>query len=41
MIDIPFSPSHRRQPWVDAQVLATGKWVQAGKGKGKEDCAVM
>jgi hypothetical protein len=31
---------------VDTQVLATGKWVQAGpqgqrQGKGKEDCAVM
>jgi len=31
---------------VDTQVLATGKWVQAGpqgqrQGQRKEDCAVM
>ena len=39
-------PSLCRQPWVDTQVLATGRWVQAGpqgqrQGQRKEDCAVM
>jgi hypothetical protein len=46
IISIPLSPLYRWQPWVDTQVLASGRWVQAGpqgqrQGQRKEDCAVM